>query len=299
MSAQPLPPLHQGANESESDSEYLSTPVDPPASVQPHVAEYGPLGDYYYQPPVHSAGYGPVGYPVPQYRYSDPNSIETSAQPHLLFGQPYYEVRPTAFIMPAFGDQTPIQPAIPDAHCARPDSTMTAYHWMGAAQVVPSPSSDRSSSSVTDGLTDSPRDDSSPSLAPATRAGEGRLRCSPASLQYPEYDGEPGLYGDIVPNVSSYAIARSRQPDLVCNTVSYPPPFFPDWPTDLLLFQNLGYSLAGNQRSHSSPDHTVLPAAASFPPTYFDEGYSESPLDDSLQCDPFLSSGRLQALYTC
>lgn len=48
MSPQQVPALRNGATDIDSDSDYLGTPVDPPASCQPYVAEYAPLTNYYY-----------------------------------------------------------------------------------------------------------------------------------------------------------------------------------------------------------------------------------------------------------
>lgn len=92
MSAQPPPPLSQGATDFESDSEYLGTPVDPPSTSQPHVAGYGPLDDYYCPSSSYeNSSEFVAGHPAPQYRYSDPEPV--AAQQSFLLGQGYYEVR--------------------------------------------------------------------------------------------------------------------------------------------------------------------------------------------------------------
>ena len=49
--------------------------------------------------------------------------------------------------------------------------------------------------------------------------------CAPytaASLQYPEYHEDPAAYGDNMHTPSPYPSSRSRQPDLVCDTVREP-----------------------------------------------------------------------------
>ncbi|KAI0355699.1 hypothetical protein OH77DRAFT_306107 [Trametes cingulata] len=192
MSAHPSPPPNQGATDFESDSEYLGTPIDPPSAGQPHVADNGPLGDYYY-PPAHygSAEYAPGQAAMPQYRYSDSGFVGMPGQQSLLLGQNYYET------------------AVPN-DCGRPaDSTMSSYH-------------------CPDGLKEEPSiERSGPSLVAAGCAEGARQQCPPGSAQYPEFDGDPVVYGDGVQNLSSYSIARSRQPDLVCDTVSRPQHIFP------------------------------------------------------------------------
>ncbi|KAI0369700.1 hypothetical protein BV20DRAFT_347444 [Pilatotrama ljubarskyi] len=173
---------------------------------------------------------------------------------------------------------------------------MTAYHWFGASQLVPSPHSEHSCSP--DSHKEEPAGNrSGPSLVAAGCVEGARSQCPTASAQFPEFDGDPVVYGDGVQNLSSYSIARSRHPDLVCDTVS---PFrhlsLGESPN--LSFQNVGYALLGNQRLRPSPNHTVLPAAASFPQSYYDEGpYSESPSDDSLQGDSFTNPGMSCARY--
>lgn len=54
MSAQQLPQLCQGAPDFDTDSDYLGTPVDPPAH-QPYVADFEPVAGYYHRPDGYDA----------------------------------------------------------------------------------------------------------------------------------------------------------------------------------------------------------------------------------------------------
>ncbi|KAI0674862.1 hypothetical protein C8Q78DRAFT_505849 [Trametes maxima] len=254
MSAPAPPPLTQAAADFESDSESLGTPVDPPTAVQPHVAGYGPLGEYYY---AGAAAYDnteyAVGHPELHYRYSDPGFVGAAAQQGLLLGPAYVEA------------------GLPE-DCSRNNSIMSSYRWSGSGRGATHGQGDLLGGCAQEGIPDSSSTGSSPSLAPAIHRDELRSQYTATSLQYADCDREHATFGENIQNISSYALARSRQPGLVCDT-------------------NVGYPLSGSQRLHSSPDQNVLPAAAIFPQSYYDEGYVESSIDDSLHCDAFANSG--------
>lgn len=80
-------PLCQAVTDFESDSDHLSTPVDPPASCQPYVAEYAPLQDSYYDR-YEGVEYVP-GHPAQLARSADSEYLVETTQSGLLLRAPY------------------------------------------------------------------------------------------------------------------------------------------------------------------------------------------------------------------
>ncbi|KAJ8489537.1 hypothetical protein ONZ51_g2864 [Trametes cubensis] len=197
MSAQPPPPLSQGATDFESDSEYLGTPVDPPSTSQPHVAGYGPLDDYYCPSSSYENSSDYVaGHPATQYRYSDPEPVV--AQQSFLLGQGYYE-------------------AAPSEDCTRSNGVIP-YHWLGSGHAVANSERDQMAPCSQGGVS-ATTEGASQELG--RRPDDPCAPYTAASLQYPEYHEDPAAYGDNMHTPSPYPSSRSRQPDL---SVSYPLP---------------------------------------------------------------------------
>lgn len=92
MSAQSLPQLCQGATDLDTDSDYLGTPVDPPLSCQPYVADYEPVAGYYQHPDGYEGPEYVAGHAGAHYGHNgDLRYLEASAQ-YSLVPQPTYSV---------------------------------------------------------------------------------------------------------------------------------------------------------------------------------------------------------------
>ncbi|TBU48628.1 hypothetical protein BD309DRAFT_263514 [Dichomitus squalens] len=191
MSAQPLPQLCQGAPDLDADSDYLGTPVDPPSSCQPYVADYEPVVGYYQRPEGYeSPEYaGHVG--TPYAHHGDSRCIGTSAQYDL-------SLQPTVQI------------------CNQADTSIAVYQYMSSGHpetyqmddsIPPyAPRAQGVSCSIPT------------STLPLPRGASGvPLHCTPRSLQYPEHEGGPDSSDEVgvVPQLSK---PRLHQPGLTCDT---------------------------------------------------------------------------------
>ncbi|KAI0708952.1 hypothetical protein C8T65DRAFT_204627 [Cerioporus squamosus] len=199
MSPQHVPPLRNGATDIDSDSDYLGTPVDPPASCQPYVAEYAPLANYYYSPEVYEgAGYA-VG------RSGDhlglPGSSEYSGpSPHqgLLL-------------------QTPYPPTAPEG-CSQPaDTTIAAYPLITPSLLPPSTVNVDSTVHISRSALAGSRDSS---FTPGSQleVDSPRMHYGTPGMRYTTRDQDDADCGDKGTYMPMFAKATPQQPDDTGNT---------------------------------------------------------------------------------
>ncbi|RPD78090.1 hypothetical protein L226DRAFT_282489 [Lentinus tigrinus ALCF2SS1-7] len=190
MSPQQVPPLRNGATDIDSDSDYLGTPVDPPASCQPYVAEYPPLTNYYYSSETYDGAEYASG------RSGDHLSLPASSE----YGGP----------SPHHGLllQTPYPATAPEGCSQQADTTIAAYPLITPSLLPASALNvDVSIRLPRSGLVAS-RDSS---FTPTSQVDSPRTHYGTPTVQYQERDGDGVDCSDKNAYMQMYSKTTSQQ----------------------------------------------------------------------------------------
>ncbi|PIL36269.1 transcription factor [Ganoderma sinense ZZ0214-1] len=252
MSAQQLPQLCQGAPDFDADSDYLGTPVDPPAH-QPYVADFEPVAGYYHRPDGYDGPDYVAGHAGTQFAHgADSGYFGASASYGLLLHTSY-----------------PL--TISDGCNQSPGNSVATYPFVAPnpsrSNVSGSPASSYSARAEQEASASIP----SPSLdQPKVASGvAAQLALRSSGLPFAQHDGDSSDNGD----KTVFTKPKFHQQDLTCDTA-----IACSLPDTHSSYHNVGSSLFVS--------HPVYPTR-----NYFDEGYTDSPIDEGAYCDRFPEQG--------